>query len=908
MCEKAAETGRRCVTLGPIIHNNRVITDLEAKGVRAVADIYEIDPEDTVIIRSHGAAKSQLEALASLGVNIIDATCPDVKKIHDIVRDESKAGRLVIIIGQRLHPEIVAISSWCGRHEVFEDERELSAWLESGDNAFEPVSLISQSTNSGIVYNSCAEIIKKECTNQKIFDTICAATCKRQQEAADLSRIADVMIVVGGKNSANSLRLADICRENCPRVVFAESADDIEKASIGRSATVGVIAGASTPASIIKEVTHKMSEEVSLVETRVEPEPKASPPELEEVKEIEAAAQADEPALATDHIDSEAAEMPVVQETIVEADDEVLRKYIVMPEIPGDNEPDAEETEEEKSGEEHPIECALEPDAPPETDEEKPPEQEISAEEVATKPYEDAKPDIYKIAYSADESENAEEPGDEPDAVSPADASAASESFEEMLEKSIKTLHTGEKVTGVVTSITATEVSVDLGTKQSGYIPISEFTDDGNTNIDDVIKIGDTIESFVMRVNDVEGMVMLSKKRLDAIKNWDVIEAAKENKTIVDGLVTEENKGGVVVNVKGVRVFVPASQTGLPKSSPMTELIRKPVKLRITEVNQSRRRVVGSIRMVQADERREKTDRVWNDIEVGKHYNGVVKSMTSYGVFVDIGGVDGMIHISELSWTRIKQPSEIMSIGDEVSVYVLSFDRDNRKISLGYKKSEDNPWTRFTSKNAVGNVVRVKIVKMMPFGAFAEICPGVDGLIHISQITDHRIGLPSEVLSDGQQVDVKITEIDNDRKKVSLSIRALIEPSSQPLTDRQVAEAAAADKTPVIVYDTDAPPPPEPEAETAEAPEEVAEEPEIVAAEPEEAAMEPEIVTAAPEVEDAPETVEAPKEAEATEAVKAEAAADVVEEAEPEAAEPEDAEPVKEAKAAKEVKEATDNE
>lgn len=379
------------------------------------------------------------------------------------------------------------------------------------------------------------------------------------------------------------------------------------------------------------------------------------------------------------------------------------------------------------------------------------------------------------------------------------------ESFEEMLEKSIKTLNTGDKVSGIVTSVTEKEISVDLGTKQSGYIPIGELTDDVNTNIDDIIKIGDTIEAFVMRVNDVEGMVMLSKRRLDANKNWGVIETAKENRTVVEGTVVEENKGGVVVNVKGVRVFVPASQTGLPKSAPMSDIVKKQVRLRITEVNQSRRRVVGSIRAVQVDERREKSDGLWNEIEVGKQYDGVVKSMTSYGVFVDIGGVDGMIHISELSWTRIKQPSEVMAVGDEVSVYVLSFDKENRKISLGYKKGEDNPWTKFTTQNAVGDVVSVKIVKMMPFGAFAEICPGVDGLIHISQITDYRIGLPSEVLSDGQVVDVKITEIDNDRKKVSLSIRALIDPSSQPLGESQEASTAD-DDAPVILYDTDSPP------------------------------------------------------------------------------------------------------
>jgi len=267
-----------------------------------------------------------------------------------------------------------------------------------------------------------------------------------------------------------------------------------------------------------------------------------------------------------------------------------------------------------------------------------------------------------------------------------------------------------------------------------------------------------------------------------------------------------------------VRVFVPASQTGLPKSAQMTELMKKTVKLRVTEVNQSRRRVVGSIRLVQSDERREKAEQVWNDIEEGKKYDGVVKSMTSYGVFVDIGGVDGMVHISELSWTRIKQPSEVMSVGDEVSVYVISFDKESKKISLGYKRGEDNPWTKFTETYKIGDVANVKIVKMMPFGAFAEICTGVDGLIHISQITDRRIGLPSEVLSDGDTVDVKITEIDYERKKVSLSIRALIEPESVPAEQLDEADdEVVQDNSPAVVYDTDNPPPmDEEEVESAE--------------------------------------------------------------------------------------------
>lgn len=378
------------------------------------------------------------------------------------------------------------------------------------------------------------------------------------------------------------------------------------------------------------------------------------------------------------------------------------------------------------------------------------------------------------------------------------EAAEVVESFEEMLERSIKTLYTGQKVTGYVAAITPTEISVDLGTKQSGYIPLSELTDDPSAKAEDLVKIGDAIETFVMRVNDVEGTVMLSKKRLDSIKSWDDIDAARDSRITVEGIVTEENKGGIVVSVRGVRVFVPASQTGLGKDEPMSSLLKKKVKMRITEVNQSRRRVVGSIRAVSNDERREKSDQIWNDIEVGKKYSGVVKSMTTYGAFVDIGGIDGMVHVSELSWTRIHQPSDILTIGDKIEVFVMSFDKEKKKISLGYKTKDSNPWEKFASSNNIGDKIDVKVVKLMPFGAFAEIMPGVDGLIHISQITDHRIGLPSEVLSEGMSVQVKITDIDQEKHKVSLSIKALMEPDADP--------SGTIDNTPVIVYDTDSPP------------------------------------------------------------------------------------------------------
>ncbi len=349
------------------------------------------------------------------------------------------------------------------------------------------------------------------------------------------------------------------------------------------------------------------------------------------------------------------------------------------------------------------------------------------------------------------------------------------ESFADLLEKSIKTLNTGEKVTGVVTEITPTEIYVDLGTKHAGYIPVSELSDDPTVKVEDIVKIGDEIETYVMRVNDAEGVVTLSKKRLDTVKSWDDVEQAREEGTIVEGVVTEENKGGVVASVKGVRVFIPASQTGLPRDAAMSDLLKKKVRMKITEVNRARRRVVGSIRAVEQAERAEKSAKVWAEIENGKRYSGVVKSLTSYGAFVDIGGVDGMVHISELSWSRIKHPSEVVSVGDPAEVYVISFDPEKKKISLGMKDRSQDPWTVFTSKYGVGDVATVKVVKLMTFGAFAEIVPGVDGLIHISQIADHRIDKPGDVLSEGQMVDVKITDIDMENKKVSLSVRALLE-------------------------------------------------------------------------------------------------------------------------------------
>ena len=386
------------------------------------------------------------------------------------------------------------------------------------------------------------------------------------------------------------------------------------------------------------------------------------------------------------------------------------------------------------------------------------------------------------------------------------------------MEDSIKTIHNGDVVKCIVVAITNTEVTLDLGTKHAGYIPVEEFEDDNGTKVEELVHVGDEVEASVVRVNDVEGTVMLSKKRLDAVKNWGDVEAACENETVVEGTVTEENKGGIVVSVKGIRVFVPASQSGLPRDAEMAQLLKQKVQLRITEVNKARRRVVGSIRLVTAKARREAVAKVWDEIEVGKRYEGTVKSLTSYGAFVDIGGVDGMVHVSELSWKRISKPADVVAVGDPISVYVISFDKETHKISLGYKNPDENPWEMFKAKYAVGDVASVTVVKLMAFGAFAEVVPGVDGLIHISQIANRRIGQPGEVLTVGDVVDAKITAVDEEKHKVSLSIRALSEPAPAPAKEEEVEEEAPAMEADALVYSVS-----ETGEATGNAPEETAE-------------------------------------------------------------------------------------
>ncbi|MFR3785771.1 bifunctional 4-hydroxy-3-methylbut-2-enyl diphosphate reductase/30S ribosomal protein S1 [Agathobaculum desmolans] len=615
LAEQQAGKQGTIYAFGEIIHNMHEIRRLERCGVRTAYTLEEIPEGAAVLIRAHGVPRTVYEELERKSCRVFDATCPFVQKIHRIVDEESRAGRLVVILGSAGHPEVVGIEGWCGASVVLDGEEQARAFAAQLTDPDRPISVVAQTTINRAIWNISVGLIKKRCTNLKIFDTICKATDERQSEARLLAGASDQMIVIGDKKSSNTKRLYEISRSLCSNVLYIEDATELTTQELCRDGRVGITAGASTPAWIIKEVSNMMSEEIKI--------------------------------------------------------------------------------------------------------------------------------------------ENGED-------------------FAAMLEESFKTLNTGEKVTGTVVAVSSTDVQVDLGVKHTAYIPLSELSDDPNYDVAANVHPGDEIEAVVVRVNDGEGTVTLSKKRVDQLKGWETIEKAYEEHTVVEGTIVEENRGGVVATAFGVRVFIPASQTGVPKDQPMNQLVKTKQSFYITEINRQRKRVVGSIRQIQQEARKAAAEQIWGTIEIGNEYEGTVKSLTSYGAFVDIGGVDGMVHISELSWGRIKHPSEVVAVGDKVKVFVIGLDKENKKISLGYKREEDNPWNVFKSKYDIGSVAEVKILKFMPFGAFAEIVPGVDGLIHISQIADHRIAKPEDVLKVGQQVEAKIIDINDEKKKVSLSIRALL--------------------------------------------------------------------------------------------------------------------------------------
>ena len=611
------EQGRPVATLGPLIHNPQVVEDLESKGAITCDSVDDVPDGCEVVIRSHGVGQSVYDKISTRRLAYHDATCPFVTKIHKIAARAGAEGAMLLVAGDAKHPEVQGIvGHTTGKVEVFANLVELEKLLPELTQQ-KSIFAVAQTTFNVQSWETCKEFLKNQCTNAKIFDTICNATWARQQEAEDLSQKCDHMVVIGGHHSSNTQKLLQVAARHT-KAINVETADELDKDWLNGARIVGVTAGASTPSSIIEEVLNCMSEEI--------------------------------------------------------------------------------------------------------------------------------RDDM---------------------------------SFEEMLAASeAKPLYAGKIVKAKVISVSPTECVVGIdGSKHTGIVKLSEMSHDPNAKMEDLVKVDDELDLVVVKTNDQEGVDTLSRVRFEAQKGMKDVSEAAENGTVMEGDVMEANKGGVVVNVKGVRVFVPRSQATMRRDEDYTKLVGQHVKLVITEC--AGRKIVGSINKVTAEENKAKRDEFWKNVEVDKQYTGVVKSLTSYGAFVDIGGVDGLCHVSELSWNNIKHPSEVVSVGDTSEVYVKSYDPENQKVSLGYKKEEDNPWEKLKNEYPIGSEFEAPVVSITKFGAFVRILPGIDGLVHISEISNERVNKVSDVLKVGDMVKVKLINVDFDRKRISLSMKACLDEAAE---------------------------------------------------------------------------------------------------------------------------------
>ncbi|NCC15045.1 MAG: bifunctional 4-hydroxy-3-methylbut-2-enyl diphosphate reductase/30S ribosomal protein S1 [Clostridia bacterium] len=639
MAYKQIENNEKTYSYGPLIHNKEVTGDLEKKGL-AIIESLDTMKEGSVLVRSHGVGKEIYDALEEKGLQIVDGTCPFVKKIHMIVKEHHDLNKGVIIAGSSQHPEVIGINGWCENDAQMIETPEEAAALELQEG--KKYILVVQTTFRRSRFDEIVEELKKKNIRLEVFNTICSATEERQAEAVSLSKKVDKMIVIGDKKSSNTQKLVEICRKNCKNTVHIETICDLVLNNFSKDDKIGITAGASTPPAIIKEVVVTMSE--------------------------------------------------------------------------------AFDNAVQNSG---------------------------GSEEIT---------------------------------------------FAQMLEDSLVTLHTGDFVKGTVIQVVNEEVSVNLGYKSDGVIPRGEFSSDPTVIPSKTVQPGDEIEVFVVRVNDGDGNVLLSKKRIEAQKGMEDIEVAYNEKSIVTGTVTEVVKGGLIAVVNGVRVFIPSSQVSNRFIEDLSVFKGQELDFNIIEMDRVKRRIIGGRKALVEKEISAKKATLFASIEAGTKVAGKVSRLTDFGAFVDLGGVDGLIHISEMSWGRITNPKEVLKEGQTVEVLVLDIDKEKGKISLSLKDSSMNPWNLAVEKYAVGTIVDGKVVRMVPFGAFVELEPGVDGLVHISQIANKHVVKPEDELKVGEVIRVKVLEVNTEQKKISLSKRQAEAPVEEVAAEEAVAEEVATEE------------------------------------------------------------------------------------------------------------------
>lgn len=677
-----ADPNEPVYTLGDIIHNAAVVEELKGKNVLPLngEEWKSLPIGSTLIVRSHGASPEVFAHLKEHGVNIVDTTCPFVSRIHEIARQAAEKGRIVYIAGEARHPEVEGIRGWAGENAVVLGDAAAATAL---DSVHSPATLVAQTTIERDRFIGIRDALMLRCPDLYVEDTICHTTAVRQREAEELSRECDVMIVVGGRNSSNTQKLAKVCQKHCKRTFSVENVGQLLLEKINSNDIIGIVAGASTPQWMIREVVTVMNE---LEKTTVESTEAETTPAQVEAPAAEAA--------------------PAVE-----------------------------------------------------------------AEATAVKE---------PIAASAAKDTEAADSGD---------------SFAEAFEKTLVRIRNGQVLTGTVVQIAEGEVCVNIGYKSDGFIPKNEFSSDPDVNPANVLKVGDPIEVEVIKVNDGEGNVLLSRKSVEGKKLWEELMSETDIEgRVFEAVGKEVVKGGLIASINGVRAFVPASHVSTKYVENLAEFVGQPMKLAVIEVDKSRKRIVASQKNVLIAEQEAEKKQKWKTLEVGSKINGVVRRLTDFGAFVDIGGVDGLIHVTDIAWGRVKHPSDVLKIGQQVEVVVLNVDVEKERVSLGYKQLHAKPWTQAADKYLVGSVVEGKVVRIVPFGAFVALEPTIDGLIHISQVSVKRIAKVEDEINVGDVVRCKVLEVNPEAKRISLSRKEVILEENPEIAEQIAAERAERDR------------------------------------------------------------------------------------------------------------------
>jgi 4-hydroxy-3-methylbut-2-enyl diphosphate reductase len=625
------ETAPPIYSLGPLIHNPQVVAHLAGQGIEVVEEI-ETVPRGTLIIRSHGVEPKLLEKAQELGFTVVDATCPFVKRAQRLACDLNDSGHQVVVVGDRKHPEVRGIVGWTSGQALVVEDR-----AEAGALPFYPrVGVVAQTTQPHANLEAVVDELRSRMGEVLVCDTICNAVVERQNAALTLARQVDVMVVVGGINSANTRKLTNLCRSGGTPTYHIETGDRLQPEWFQGCTAAGLTAGASTPDWIIEEVKRRMEE-------------------LSEKEEVVG------------------------------------------------------------------------------------PEEQVNTEQAA-----------------ANRQENQQEEARSPE--------------EELKTTPVRSLRSGEIVRGVIVQVGQDEVLVDVGAKSEGVVPLRELSCYDVSSPGEVVQVGDEINVWVVKAEDNEGRIILSKGRADAVKAWDTLDKAFQGEETVRGVVREVVKGGLLVDL-GVRSFLPASQVERGYVEDLSQYVGREISARVIELNKARKKVILSRKVLLEEEYSRKRKDTLETIQEGDVVKGVVRRLTQFGAFVDIGGLDGLLHISEISWHRINHPSEVLKVGDEVEVQVLRIDRDNEKVSLSLKQVLPNPWELVAENYPVGSVVSARVVRLVPFGAFVELEPGVEGLVHISHLADWHVAKPEDVIAEGQQINVKVLSVDDENKRIRLSLR-----------------------------------------------------------------------------------------------------------------------------------------